>query len=244
MTYEIFQQGASAYVPVILISLIITMVVYCAFPLIFAKARKSEITKKKYKLLCYGINILLCLTFAFINGGATSFLPYLLWTYVFSNIGCSMLRKKRILIEAPRVDPFSLEPIEEEKPSTFTEEVQGLKPKRTYKTLSVVLAVALIISAVSIIALIANLHNAEKEFSDLNSKYETLRDSRASLISELNSAENDLIYLSTNAVFVTTTGSKYHRYDCHYLDGSNFWIYNVELAEYKGYEPCSQCWPF
>lgn len=82
MTYEIFQQGASVYVPVILISLIITMVVYCAFPLIFAKARKSEITKKKYKLLCYGINILLCLTFAFINGGATSFLPYLIWTWV------------------------------------------------------------------------------------------------------------------------------------------------------------------
>lgn len=141
---------------------------------------------------------------------------------------------------------------ESNAPSTFVNEIQGLKvnvteapkDKKSYKTVSIVLAVALIISAVSIIALIANLHNAEKEFSDLNSKYETLRDSRASLISELNSAENDLIYLSTNAVFVTTTGSKYHRYDCHYLDGSNFWIYNVELAEYKGYEPCSQCWPF
>lgn len=263
MTYEMFQQGASVYVPVILISLIITIAVYCAFPLIFAKARKAEITKKKYKLLCYGINILLCLTFAFINGGATSFLPYLIWTCVFSNVGIKIMKRKGIIADVQSTDPASPTPsksietkapinIDSEEPSTFVNEIQGLKgniteapkDKKSYKTVSIVLAVALIISAISITALIANLHNAEKEFSDLNSKYETLRDSRASLISELNSAENDLIYLSTNAVFVTTTGSKYHRYDCHYLDGSNFWIYNVELAEYKGYEPCSQCWPF
>lgn len=215
MTYEIFQQGASVYVPVILISLTITMVVYCAFPLIFAKARKSEITKKKYKLLCYGINILLCLTFALINGGATSFLPYLLWTYVFSNIGCSMLRKKRILIEAPRVDPFSLEPIEEEKPSTFTEEVQGLKPKRTYKTLSVVLAVALVTSVISIFG----------------------------IVEILNYTKDNLDYLSSNAVFVTETGNKYHRYNCDILGARSYWIYNIELAESMGYEPCSECWP-
>ena len=261
MTYEIFQQGASVYVPVILISLIVTMVVYCAFPLIFAKARKSEITKKKYKLLCYGINILLCLTFAFINGGAASFLPYLIWTSVFSNVGIKIMKRNGIIADVQSTDSASPAPstsietkapinIDSEKPSTFVNEIQGLKEnvteapkdKKSYKTVSIVLAVALIISAVSIIALIANLHNAEQELSDLNSKYETLLDYKESLISELNSAENDLIYLSTNAVFVTTTGSKYHRYDCHYLDGSYFWIYNIELAKYKGYKPCSECW--
>lgn len=43
------------------------------------------------------------------------------------------------------------------------------------------------------------------------------------------------------AVIVTTTGSKYHRYDCHYVENSDIYIYNIENAKYKGYTPCSDC---
>jgi len=44
-----------------------------------------------------------------------------------------------------------------------------------------------------------------------------------------------------NAVLVTTTGSKYHHYDCYHIDGRRYYIYNIELAEGKGYEPCLDC---
>ena len=198
-----------------LFSLTVSLVVYCVFPLIYAKLKKQEITKTKYKLICYVANFSLCIFLLFANIGITYIIPYIVWTCIFSDIGCSMLRKKRILIEAPRVDPFSLEPIEEEKPSTFTEEVQGLKPKRTYKTLSVVLAVALVLSVVSIFGLAENL----------------------------NYTKDNLDYLSSNAVFVTETGNKYHRYYCDFLGARSYWIYNIELAESMGYEPCSECWP-
>jgi len=46
MTYELFEQGPSVYLPIIIFSLIITLISYGAFPLIFAFVRKKEITKK------------------------------------------------------------------------------------------------------------------------------------------------------------------------------------------------------
>ena len=48
MSYELFQQGPAAYIPVLLLSLVVTVVAYGAFPFIFAKVRKTPITKKKY----------------------------------------------------------------------------------------------------------------------------------------------------------------------------------------------------
>lgn len=80
MTYELFQQGPAVYVPISLLSLVITVVACGTFPLIFAEARKSPITKKKYRRLCYGINIAVMFLFITINGGASNGAPYFLWT--------------------------------------------------------------------------------------------------------------------------------------------------------------------
>lgn len=44
-----------------------------------------------------------------------------------------------------------------------------------------------------------------------------------------------------NAVIVTTTGKKYHRYGCYHIRNCSYYIYNIELAEYKGYTPCLDC---
>ena len=43
------------------------------------------------------------------------------------------------------------------------------------------------------------------------------------------------------AVIVTETGKKYHRYGCHHINYSSFWIYNIAQAESKGYTPCLDC---
>lgn len=96
--YELFQQGPAAYVPVILASLVVTLIAYGAFPLILARTRKKVITKRKYKWLCYGINLLVMfLFFVVINGGPSNGAPYFLWTWVFSASGLETLRKRGVL---------------------------------------------------------------------------------------------------------------------------------------------------
>ena len=42
-------------------------------------------------------------------------------------------------------------------------------------------------------------------------------------------------------VYVTDSGTKYHRWGCQYLWGSSNSI-SLEDAEARGYTPCSKCW--
>lgn len=97
MSYELFQQDPAVYVPIILVSLIITLGAYCAFPLIFAKYRKKIITKRKYRVLCYCVNFAVMVLFIAINGGASSGGPYALWTLVFSAAGIKTLKNRGVL---------------------------------------------------------------------------------------------------------------------------------------------------
>ncbi len=97
MSYELFKQGPEVYVPIILLSLVITVLAYGAFPFIFSKVRKNPITKKKYRSLCYGINAAVMFLFIVINGEASSGGAYVLWTWVFSNWGIRILNNKGLL---------------------------------------------------------------------------------------------------------------------------------------------------
>lgn len=99
MTYELFNQGPAAYVPIILVSLLITLVAYGAFPLVFARMRKKTITKKKYNLFCYCVNFLVMVLFVAVNGNSSSGAPYLLWTWVFSMSGIKTLKIRGVLEE-------------------------------------------------------------------------------------------------------------------------------------------------
>ena len=86
MTYfELLQESFGLFILTIIISLIVTLIVYSAFPLIFSRTRKSNITKEKYYTLCYCINFAVMLLFIAINGELSSGGPYLLWTWVFSS---------------------------------------------------------------------------------------------------------------------------------------------------------------
>ncbi len=52
----------------------------------------------------------------------------------------------------------------------------------------------------------------------------------------------ELSFFRRGACIVTEEGYRYHHYGCPHIDGHDFWIYNVELAEVKGYTPCLDCW--
>ena len=99
MTYELFNQGPAAYIPIILVSLLITLVAYGAFPLVFARMLKKTITKKKYNLFCYCVNFLVMVLFVAVNGNSSSGAPYLLWTWVFSMSGIKTLKIRGVLEE-------------------------------------------------------------------------------------------------------------------------------------------------
>ncbi len=50
-------------------------------------------------------------------------------------------------------------------------------------------------------------------------------------------------FLDNHIAIVTNGGEKYHRYDCQYVKGKNFFAYNSEAAKSRGYTPCSVCNP-
>ena len=94
--FELLQESPALFFLVLLISLVVTLFVYGAFPVIFAKVRKTPITKKKYTRLCYGINFIGLVFFVALNG-ASNGAPYLLWTWIFSNYGAKTLETKGLL---------------------------------------------------------------------------------------------------------------------------------------------------
>ena len=96
MTYELYKQNPGLVTLWFFASLIVTVLVYGAFPLIFANVRNKEITEKKYKRLCYGINIIGMAFFVALNG-VSSGAPYLLWTWIFSRWGVNILDSRGVL---------------------------------------------------------------------------------------------------------------------------------------------------
>lgn len=48
-------------------------------------------------------------------------------------------------------------------------------------------------------------------------------------------------FLEERIAFVPVGSSYYHRYGCSLIEG-NYHAYNIELAIYKGYHPCGNCY--
>lgn len=96
MNYDLYSQDPGSYFLIFLISLAITLLAYCAFPLIFASARQKTITKKKYRWICYGVNFLVMILFMVVNGGSSGG-AYLLWTWVFTKSGIKKLAYRNML---------------------------------------------------------------------------------------------------------------------------------------------------
>mgnify|MGYP001623789693 FL=1 len=84
----------------------------------------------------------------------------------------------------------------------------------------------------------------------LETKYQTEKNIEKSLserldrLSEIMSErDEERIFWKDYAVIVTEAGEKYHTYGCQYIQGRDFWIYNIDAAIGMGYEPCSTCNP-
>ena len=85
------------------ISIILTAVLYCLYPLISAKNQIDVTTAKDYRKRCFCINAIILVIFVIINlamqeNAISSVVPYGLWTTIFAGIGVKQL-KSRGLIE-------------------------------------------------------------------------------------------------------------------------------------------------
>ena len=99
MTRYLMQYDPLTATFLVILSLIITVLAYGSFPLLFAALRQSEITKNKYRLICYGINFLVMFLFIAFSGGSNG-APYVLWTSVFASVGIKKLKKRGLLAES------------------------------------------------------------------------------------------------------------------------------------------------
>ena len=82
---------------VLILSLLLTSLVYSLFPLIFTGCIKEPITKKKYRRLCWGVNLIpMCISMSITL--KVSY-PYFFWTEIFTIIGMKILRSKELLLE-------------------------------------------------------------------------------------------------------------------------------------------------
>ena len=85
---------------VLFLSLFITVLIYGAIPLVLAIIKKSLITKKSYRALCFGINAIVLVISIIINEGNFNASPYILWTSLFSFLGIKILRSRNLLVES------------------------------------------------------------------------------------------------------------------------------------------------
>lgn len=84
------------YLPVLVVSLLITMAAYSAYPLLYAYCQNEPITAKKFRRRCYLGNLVPMIFFFLFNGGSSG-APYILWTSVFSAVGKNILARRNLL---------------------------------------------------------------------------------------------------------------------------------------------------
>lgn len=83
----------------IVANLISTMILYAITPTAFSLIRKTPITKRKFRIICYIINfILMVIVKALLTGNMTNWAPYIIWSSVFISLGLSRLNKKELII--------------------------------------------------------------------------------------------------------------------------------------------------
>lgn len=98
-------------------------------------------------------------------------------------------------------------------------------------------ALSLVIAAVGIMSFAMSVNIADS-YQNAAEPVESTFGTYSSDIAE--SAENGTISQS-ESVFVTKTGSKYHKAGCYHIQGSDVIELTVAEAEEAGYDPCKDC---
>lgn len=86
------------------------------------------------------------------------------------------------------------------------------------------------------------LSEANDTIANLQKRNVALQGDVDDLKSDLSSQKSKIEFFDEHVVFVEDDGTKlFHKYECERFVGNYYWAYNVELARYNGYKPCSRC---
>lgn len=120
------------------------------------------------------------------------------------------------------------------------------RPKSFYAAfiltvLCVALAASTAFLAYRTYTLSKSLDATKTELQKSENNYLQVKIDKDRIQSRLDSIYDEYDFYHEYAVIVTAEGGKYHRYGCSHIEGREFWIYNIDAAESKGYEPCRDC---
>lgn len=108
--------------------------------------------------------------------------------------------------------------------------------------ISIVVGVVLMASCAFNIWQYVEIADANDTVAKLQKKNVALQGDVDDLKSDLSSQKSKIEFFDEHVVFVEDDGTKlFHKYECERFVGNYYWAYNVELARYNGYKPCSRC---
>ncbi len=81
----------------------------------------------------------------------------------------------------------------------------------------------------------------ERDYNLLLEKYSDTKDDYYAQKSKYDKIIDEYEFYKYCAVCVNENDPYYHSYTCSHFDTSYFWIYNIEAAKGKGYDPCPDC---
>lgn len=125
---------------------------------------------------------------------------------------------------------------------------ETIRPR--HSKLVIVLSIGLIFMILAYCGTKMNLDHSRDRLDEVNAalnvmekNYDSLSEQYESIVAQRNEMKSELYFWQDYAVIVTEHGEKYHTYGCQYIEGRDFWIYNVGAAIGWGYTPCSVCNP-
>lgn len=86
--------------------------------------------------------------------------------------------------------------------------------------------------------------NLQEENNTLSTNLENTENAYNQALDEIDTLNDKAQFLDDTVRFVTENGTKYHRYDCHYIKEapSIYYMFIDDIANYD-YTPCSECNP-
>lgn len=235
----------------LIVSLIITIAVYSLPIIIYRYAiLKHAVEKNRAKMITiiyaivgfFAMNaITLSTSGKTITGGALLF-----WSYAnYKMLTTSKDKKKTAVDPLQASDNSGLADCK-------TGKCAGREKRRfkfSWKTFLVVVLCLVLASAITISILqhleIVGLRGENADLQSTLDKTEKSlqinRDRLKSTIAQRNEYRNIANFFDEHAVFVTRESGQYHHYWCEHVKDREYWIYNIEYAEHRGYQPCPDC---